>query len=65
MNVNHIVERPEYVLETLRKDEAFVLYRQKALEPRGFTLGSPAGSRFHSASAGNPKENRARIFVEG
>ncbi len=37
----------------------------RALEPLRFVINSPANSCFDAASAGDPKENRARIFVEG
>ena len=48
MTVNHIVERSEYILETLRKDEAFVLYRQERSNHAGSSsvlLLVPASTR--------------------
>ena len=36
-----------------------------ALEPVRFAINPPVGSCFDAASAGDPKKNRARVFVEG
>ena len=53
----------QYVLEALRTDEEIVL--ERSVEPLRFAINSPAGSGFDAASAGDPKKNTARIFVEG
>jgi hypothetical protein len=58
------VELSEYLLEILREDDEFVLYRgEHSNQP-----GSPSVlllARFDAASAGNAKKDRARIFAEG
>ena len=58
------MELSQYVLEVLRGDEEFVLYRgEHSNQP-----GSPSVlllARFDAASAGNAKKDRARIFAEG
>lgn len=42
------MELPEYVLEPVRKDEEFVLYRGEHSSQTGFTVCSAAGSRVHA-----------------
>ena len=60
-----IVELSQYVLEPLRRDEEFVLYRgEHSHQPcsPSVLLLAPASI---AASAGDPKKDRVRILVEG
>ena len=59
------MELSEYVLEPLRKDEEFILYRgqhRNQVDAPSVLLLAPA---LNTPRAGKPQEDGARILVEG